>query len=254
MASSNREIGRLYESGHEKRKKKAKEEERLRKDVVSMPKITELFCRPKPTSTPVEEEVITIASVVEPNVFMEVEREPPLAPSKSNHCLMDPATWTAVTYELRTSFIAARYRQVTDISFKISAHLYDDGRTRYLTSSMFFTKLLNGETVKRFWLLYSKLSGKVYCSACKLFSDNVTHFTSDFNDWKNSCRTAEHENSVAHRNCVVDSISFGKTEGHVNSHLKTHFEMERDYWKNVLQRIVTVVKFLAEGTCILWTR
>jgi len=126
MASSNREIGRLYESGHEKRMKKAKEEERQRKDVASMPKITELFFRPKPTSTPVEEEMINIALVVEPNVFMEVERELPLAPSKSNHCLTDPATWTAVTYELQTSFIAANYSQVTDISFKNSAHLYDD--------------------------------------------------------------------------------------------------------------------------------
>ena len=90
MASRNRDIGRSYESGHEKWKKKAKEEERQRKDVASMPKITELFCRPKPPSTPVEVE--PTALVVEINVLVEVEREPPQSPSKYNHCLTDPAT------------------------------------------------------------------------------------------------------------------------------------------------------------------
>jgi len=207
--SRNRDIGRSYESGHEKRKKKALEEERQRKDVASMPKITDLFCKPKPPSTPVEVE--PTALVLEPNVSVEEEPEPPQSPSKSNHCLTDPATWTAVTDELRTSFIAANYIQVTDISFINSAHLYDDGRTRYLTSSMFFRKLSNDETVKRKWLLYSQTSGKVYCSACKLFSGSVNQFTSGFNDWKNSYRLVEHENSVAHRNSVVASISLGKS-------------------------------------------
>lgn len=244
--SRNRDIGRSYESGHEKRKKKALEEEKQRKDMASMPKITDLFCRPKPPSTHVEVEPTALVS--EPNVSVEEEPEPPRpqSPSKSNHCLTDPATWTAVTDELRTSFIAANYIQVTDISFINSAHLYDDGRTRYLTSSMFFRKLPNDETVKRTWLLYSQTSGRVYCSACKLFSGSVNQFTSGFNDWKNSYRLVEHENSVAHRNSVVASISLGKSEGHITSHLEAQFEMERGYWMNVLRRVVTVVKFLAQ--------
>lgn len=249
MASRNRDTGRSYESGHDKRKKKAKEQERQRKDVSSMPKISELFRRPNHPSTPVspvEEEVEPTESVVKPNVLVEAECEPPQSLSKSNHCLTDPATWTAVTDELRTSFIAANYSQITNISFKNSARLYDDGRTRYLTSSMFFRKLPNGETAKRTWLLYSQLSGKVYCSACKLFSDNVNHFTSGFNDWKNSNRLGEHESSPPHRNSVVVSIARGQTEGHINSNIETQFDMERDYWKNVLRRVVTVVKFLAQ--------
>ena len=245
MASRDRDIGRLYESGSEKRKKKVKEQERKQQDVASMPKITDLFCRTKPPSTPVEVKVEPATLVVEPaNVL--VEPEPPQLPSKSNYSLTDPATWTSVTDELRTSFIATKYSQLTNISFKKSARLYDDGRTRYLTSSMFFRKLPNGETVKRTWLLYSQLSGKVYCSACKLLSDHVNSFTLGFNDWKNSYRLAEHENSVAHRNSVVACICLGRTEGHISSDLETQFEMQRDYWKNVLRRVVTVVQFLAQ--------
>jgi hypothetical protein len=87
--SRNRDIGRSYESGHEKRKKKALEEEKQRKDVASMPKITDLFCRPKPPSTHVEVEPTALVS--EPNVSVEEEPEPPRpqSPSKSNHCLTD---------------------------------------------------------------------------------------------------------------------------------------------------------------------
>lgn len=111
---------------------------------------------------------------------------------------------------------------------------------------MFFRKLANSETVKRTWMLYSKTSGKMYCSACKLFSNKENAFTHGLNDWKNPNRIEEHENSTPHRTCVISRVSRAHKQGGMDSHLEMEIEKERSYWRNVLERVVAVVNFLVQ--------
>ena len=115
--------------------------------------------------------------------------------------LNDPHSWPQIISDsLRQSFIAENFDQTRDINLIKSGRVYGDGRTRYFNSSIFFRKLTNGETVKRTLLVYSETSGKVYCSACKLFSDKENNaFTHGFGDCKNVQRITGHKNRNAHR-------------------------------------------------------
>lgn len=55
----------------------------------------------------------------------------------------------------------------------------------------------------------------------------------------------EHENSLAHRQSVMIYIARSKTVGMVDIDLISLYKTQVDYWKNVLKRIVAVIKFLA---------
>ena len=62
-------------------------------------------------------------------------------------------------------------------------------------------KLLNGESVERPWIIYSKSADKIYCFYCKLFIKNASTAlsTSGFNNWSNvHTRLCEHEKSKNH--------------------------------------------------------
>ena len=87
-----------------------------------------------------------------------------------------------------------RLNQKTNISFTNFKRTYDGSINRYLKKEH-FRVLTNRETIKRNWMLYSGAAEMTYCSACKLFAESETHFTSGLNDYKNINRLHEHENS-----------------------------------------------------------
>jgi hypothetical protein len=86
-------------------------------------------------------------------------------------------------------------------------------------------------------------SGLVFCCICKLFSSNQTAFTTGYNDWKNIRRFAEHENSTSHREAISVCSSLAKQNGRVDAGLFKQLRNEQEYWRNVLKRVVSVVKF-----------
>jgi hypothetical protein len=64
--------------------------------------------------------------------------------------------------------------------------------------------MANGKRVLREWMVYSQVSGKLFCYICKLLDmDSVSRssFADDgFNDWKNGkVRIRQHETSDAHQ-------------------------------------------------------
>ena len=263
MTSRKRDMGRTYLSGSQKKARKEELEERRKKDIGSSHRITDMFlkastsCAP-PSSSSIEDSA-SAPPAPTPSVLVSADSAPPasstetsalsLLPTSSSsvdYSLSDPHSWPAVTDALRISFITANINQKLNVDFKKSARVYDDGTNRYLNSSMFLRTLANGETAKRTWLLYSETSGKVYCSACKLFSDKDILFSLGFNDWKNARRIGEHENTDTHRKFVMDCISLGRKYGRIDSHMEIQFEKERGYWRNVLLRVVAVVQFLAQ--------
>ena len=95
-------------------------------------------------------------------------------------------------------------------------------------------------------MLYSETTGMAYCFLCKLFADCETHFTSGFNDWKHINRLYEHENSESHSNASLSAASFKIKNARVDYSFLVQIDKEKMYWRAVLKKVVTVVKFLCE--------
>lgn len=124
-----------------------------------------------------------------------------------------------------------------------------DGKTqkRYLPPTLFKRTMANGEIVCREWLSYSLSTGNVYCVPCKLFSRSNSAFRDGFSDWIHcQNRVIEHENSSDHRNCIKIWCSRKMATCRIDCSLVKQVELERKYWRDVLQRAVEVIKFLAE--------
>lgn len=130
---------------------------------------------------------------------------------------------------------------------------YPEDENKRHFSSMFFTrKLSNGETVDRKWLIYSKHNDAAYCFACKLFSDTKIKLTTEegYRDWKHaSQKLTEHESSTKHT--IAMKVWFElqirvKTEATIDKQNQQLLEQEARHWKNVLERIISIVQYLSE--------
>ncbi|XP_068240148.1 zinc finger MYM-type protein 5-like [Palaemon carinicauda] len=197
MASRERDVGRSYASGSQKRNKKIQEEQK-KKDVGSCRKITDMLKKTVSDVTSTVESADTSDNTGRPpSIVLQPASTSFVSPlnvmdiSSTGFVLKDHASWPNVIPDsLRNAFTAENFIQTLNIDFRKSARIYDDRNRRCLKSSMFYRKLANSETVKRSWIVYSESSGKVYCSACKLFSTKENAFTQGFNDVLRNMKTA----------------------------------------------------------------
>lgn len=158
----------------------------------------------------------------------------------------DPYQWV-ITDETIDFLIKQGIKQNDDSDFSKSVRLYHDGRKRYCTDSLFKRKLLNGNVVKREYLVYSPSQGSLYCAPCMLFG-GLSGFASKsgFNDWIHAVqRISEHENSSSHRDCAITFKTRANELSRIDKKLVTVFEQEVQYWRNVLQRVISVLKKLS---------
>ncbi|XP_063910511.1 zinc finger MYM-type protein 1-like [Zophobas morio] len=95
---------------------------------------------------------------------------------------------------------------------------------RSFKESYFYRVMANGETVKREWLIYSGTTGSVYCYICKLFAKTKTAIS-------------------------LHGIKAGAVcpmrQGRIDEKLASQMNAERQYWRDILKRIVATVRFLA---------
>lgn len=169
----------------------------------------------------------------------------------------DPGTYCdeILTEEVRDIWIrkGPEFFQNKNCDFSETSTSFPDlsgkTKTRNLTRNVFTRKLTNGECVERKWLLYSPSKKSVYCYCCRLFNNTTGNNLSSSNgykDWKHiSNLLMEHENSLQHRQSMMNYVARSKTTGRVDSGLLSQYNAQVNYWKNVLKRIVAVVKFLA---------
>lgn len=162
----------------------------------------------------------------------------------------DPARWGKIDESVRAYWARKGPESVQnkDANVKASERHYKHQK-RLFSKTHFKRKHLNGEYLPREWLLYSPSTGCVFCFACRLFGegDGQSLFESGYNDWKHATRRiAEHENSDSHRKAMFNYINRAAADGVIDSQLKKQFESQCNYWSEVLQRVVAVVKFLSE--------
>ncbi|XP_047132697.1 zinc finger MYM-type protein 1-like [Hydra vulgaris] len=125
----------------------------------------------------------------------------------------------------------------------------DGKQKRYCSQNLFYrVHSRNGEKVPRSWLCYSPATSRIYCFVCKLFSPDDNSFSRNgFCDWKNAAsRIQSHENSIAHRNATITFSQRVQVRGCVDSAIVEQYRQECAYAKSVLERVVSVIKFLAE--------
>lgn len=144
------------------------------------------------------------------------------------------------------------YFQNKDHDFSKSSRIYTeaDGKsvTRYFNKTLFSRKLKNNECVERKWLLYSPSKKSVFCFSCCLFNpfDVSLCSLSGCNDWKHINKIVlTHEKSPAHTKSMMSYLARSQTVGRIDTELLSQYQKEVDYWRNVLKRIVAVVKFLS---------
>lgn len=159
----------------------------------------------------------------------------------------DPATWNVKLNAVVESVLKNCPKQNLTADFTKSERIYNDSK-RTLSVNIFKSTLPNGDIVLRDWLLYSQITGKVFCIACCLFQPDTskTNFSTGFNDWKHSYELLKHhEQSKDHRHNVLTSITRQKSLMQVDKLLFNQYKEEVNYWRSVFSRIVSVVKFLS---------
>lgn len=160
----------------------------------------------------------------------------------------DPALWGSITESARENILCKGLSAFQHRAGKYPASRREEksGNARSLTNDALTRHLQNGERVPREWVIYSPSTGEIYCFACKLFSSHHGAFIVGFSDWKHPERITEHEISGEHKKCMLSLTCRSKHLGTVDASLGRQIAAEGQYWKDVLRRVVAVIKFLSE--------
>ncbi|KAL9162552.1 hypothetical protein ABFS82_07G097900 [Erythranthe guttata] len=163
--------------------------------------------------------------------------------------LNDPANWDKLDRK-RIDLIVER-GPIRDVDVDFEYPL--DGSYRHFSNVHYVRQLPNGEKHERKWLVYSKTVDKIFCFCCKLFKQegNKTHLATDgLKDWKNLTRRIKsHEGSSEHIICVSKWIELEvrlKKNETIDKSLQEQISREKDYWRQVLIRIIALVRTLAQ--------
>ena len=244
---------RVFESGNSKRKRKALQDE----EIKLLPKVDKFFTsNTKSTSCsehieftaddhaiPTQKTLDALPLLHFPDIEYIEEKEEIYITIREN----DIGTWNKLSEEDISFWIneGPSCLQNPDGPFDKSRREFTN-RTRQCTKSLFNGIKANGEKYDREWLVYSKSTGRLYCFVCKLLSISKSTLSSEgFDDWRNPIVIKSHENSLQHRDALLTYLSRRRGQT-IDHHLQKQIIVEQEYWKQVLQRIVSVIRTLAE--------
>ncbi|XP_050915557.1 uncharacterized protein LOC127130628 [Lathyrus oleraceus] len=128
-----------------------------------------------------------------------------------------------------------------------------DSLNRRFTANLYTRALTNGEVCDRDWLVYSKELDRVFCFCCKVFKNEIVRgqlANEGYSDWVYvGERIKEHELGMKHVKNMTTWYEYRKRLQKFQTIDKTTqrlIEKEKDHWKNVLKRVISIVKFLAK--------
>jgi len=271
MTGRERDKFRKYDSGNVKREKKRKAEELMQKHRGSMHKFLTLSRNEdiEITVDPIQSSslhldntppIIDIDKNSTENNILEnnnklignnfIDNDDSL--KNESHIWSDPGNWPSnIDSQIRYDIIKLGPIRVMDYEFPTT--LQDDDSKRKFNKNLYKRNLINGEKTDRVWLVYSITKNCVFCYSCKLFSYENPHLnhlsTIGTNDWKHVPeKLITHERSVQHFKSIEAWTELKKRilkEKSVNQQHLSIIEKEKIHWKNVLNRILSVIHYLA---------
>ena len=138
--------------------------------------------------------------------------------------------------------------RIDDLNFPTDKNSWNFSTTHYIR------KLPNGEKHDRKWLVYSKDLDKVFCFCCKLFNSksNTNQLANGgTKDWKNiSSILKNHETTNEHiinMNTWIDLELRWLKNKTMDKNVQEQIKKEKDHWKQVLLRIIVVIKNLGKN-------
>nr|XP_047132483.1 zinc finger MYM-type protein 1-like [Hydra vulgaris] len=167
----------------------------------------------------------------------------------------DPAKWPIIDGKFKA--LLMKYGPIQ----KLPSLIPEDEQGRKFSSFYFFRRMSNGDKIKHTWLLYSITKDTVFCFCCKIFSPNKFSLSSHdgCRDWKNiSIIIKRHETSSGHTTAYLNwrdlevRLKSGTTIDHI---IQKIIQSETQHWRQVLARIITLIRTLAgqnlalRGTC-----
>lgn len=165
-------------------------------------------------------------------------------PISSELDLDDPAVWPDLNDRILTYLVEKGPKQIKDICYPVTS-----GRK---FNNKHFTRILsNGETVVRSWLVYSVSNDSIFCFCCRLFKKNslIPISSIGFNKWNHIANVLkEHEQGAVH----IDNFKKWKEfelrlsqNSTIDSTFQNTMSKEVQHWRDVLKRLIILVKFLS---------
>ncbi|CAA7027641.1 unnamed protein product [Microthlaspi erraticum] len=160
----------------------------------------------------------------------------------------DPGNWGEIDQKMRDFLV-----EKGPPTRQPAGYPYPRDGIRCFTHSWYTRKMSNGEKQDRRWLVYSKSKDKIFCFCCKLFTQETNPpilVTTGYGDWRNaSHRLNRHETTHPHMVCMSRWVELElrlTNKETIDKPLQEAINKERKHWRDVMLRIISVVKTLAE--------
>ncbi|KAL7615024.1 hypothetical protein Lser_V15G06397 [Lactuca serriola] len=236
-------------SGYQKRKKRKLDEEKRKVDIGALDKFIHRQHVEEHIEEHVEEHIEEhVEEHIEEQEHVEVEETEEHEPIKDLVDIYDPRRWEKLNLDEIKILVEKGPKRDSSIMYGP----YDKFGRRF-SAALYTRTLSNLEKCDRERLVYSKELDRVFCFCCKVFRKGISKGKLDgegYADWHHvTTRVKEHEISLDHlknRNKWFDMRKRLNLNETIDKVQHEQFKKERDYWKQVLLRIIEVVKFLAK--------